>query len=747
LVTALRRALLRLVLVAMVTVAGLALARIYRGDLLIRLLAGAAVAAAAISWALARAPRWLVAPASLIGLAGYLIGTVSVSADAAGLSGGLRSLTADALRNGIPRLLTALIPVEPQPDTVVVPVILTWLASLAATEFALRGQRVLLGCAPPAVLYATSLIAVGPNATAQPAAGLAFAALGALALILDTHLSIDQPGSTAPQRRRTAARLQLAGGAAAVLAAITAGTVALAPAMAGRVGIAPPDPRRYVAPPQLDAIDENPLIRLSGWGVDPAQPLLSATVSGAPAERELRLRLAVLNDFDGVTWRLGGAYRSAGRSLPGPAAPAGATAVTQRITVSGLTGKLLPALATPRSVEGTRVGYDVQTGTMLDPDGLAPGTTYTVTSTTSDLEVNLLPAANVASGPSVARYLQLGTPPPALTRLAAEVAGDESAPYSRALAIEAFLADHYRLVPDAPSGHAYPNLEFFLLGNPLAGARRGSTEQFAASFAVLARAVGLPTRIAVGFTVHAGRNEVTGGDALAWPEVLFDDIGWVPFDPRPVPDNPPRPLESEYQPKPSPPSDEPSAVPTVSIGAGPTAPPAPPAATAAPAGALDPALLGIAGLAVVAGLLLGYAGSVPWLKRRQRHRRLHSGEPPQRIANAFDEVRTALRLAGRPAPPYLTATEVAAHAQAGNLTHLARLVNLVTFAPYAATELDAAAARGEAEAYVDQLRSRRSWWRRLRWTLDPRPLRWHRRPSRTAIRATAADRHDPGSRR
>ena len=210
---------------------------------------------------------------------------------------------------------------------------------------------------------------------------------------------------------------------------------------------------------------------------------------------------------------------------------------------------------------------------MLDPDGLAPGTHYTVTSTVTPLELNSLTAADVPAGPAVARSLYLGTPPDQLTSLADQIAGSESAPYSKALAIEQFLSEHYELVADAPSGHAYPNLPFFLLGRADAGGRRGSTEQFAASFAALARMVGLPTRVAVGFTVHAGDNAITGGDTLAWPEVLFTDVGWVPFDPRPLPDTPPRPVEDDFQPKPTPPSDSPTSVPTVSLGAGPSARP------------------------------------------------------------------------------------------------------------------------------------------------------------------------------
>ena len=50
-------------------------------------------------------------------------------------------------------------------------------------------------------------------------------------------------------------------------------------------------------------------------------------------------------------------------------------------------------------------------------------------------------------------------------------------------------------------------------------------------------AIGLPARVAVGFTpgeLNAdGSYSVFGKNAHAWPEVWFDGIGWVPFEPTP----------------------------------------------------------------------------------------------------------------------------------------------------------------------------------------------------------------------
>jgi hypothetical protein len=127
------------------------------------------------------------------------------------------------------------------------------------------------------------------------------------------------------------------------------------------------------------------------------------------------------------------------------------------------------------------------------------------------------------------------------------------------------------------------------------------------------------------------------------------------------------------------------------------------------------------------------------LRRSQRRRRLYEGDPPGRVVGAWLEVLDALRLAGRPAPHHLAATEVAAHAArvadrppgirpaAPGLDELAGLVNVVTFAPGGASAGQADQAVAQAAAYVEELRARRPWWRRLLWSADPRPMWWARR--------------------
>ncbi len=106
-------------------------------------------------------------------------------------------------------------------------------------------------------------------------------------------------------------------------------------------------------------------------------------------------------------------------------------------------------------------------------------------------------------------------------------------PYDAARRIQTFLRSApFRYSLDVPADQSQNALVDFLFNT-----RAGFCQQFAAAFAVLAREVSLPTRVAVGFTEGyrdaQGVYHVKDADAHAWPEVWFDGIGWVAFEPTP----------------------------------------------------------------------------------------------------------------------------------------------------------------------------------------------------------------------
>ncbi|HEY2671515.1 MAG TPA: transglutaminaseTgpA domain-containing protein [Rugosimonospora sp.] len=733
-----RRIIAALCYAGLLALAAGAAGRIYDGPLFALLVAGAAVGSVGIGLLLVRRPQWTVAPVSVVAMLAYVVFTVWYSAGASGVSGALPALLGEAVRNGGPQLLTALIPIEAQPDTVLVPVVLVWIAGLICAELGLRVGRAPLALIPPTVLYLAALILAGPHGGVQAWRAVAYVVLSAGALIgtVARSAATDPIGPELTARQRGPMRARLRVRAAAGVAVFVALAAAVVPAVAATVPDTPVDPRAAVTPPQSDTLDQDPLARISGWMQNPTEPLFDATVSTGT-----RIELAVLTNFDGVTWTIDANYRDAGRELPalspppgGAVAPGSVTRITQQITVRDLAGRLVPAVSTPHEIDGIRVAYDTGSGTLLRPNGLLPGTSYSVVSDWAKPNPNLLPMATVPSGPAVSRYLQTGESVPAdMQKLADSIEEGNGGAYQRAYALQQFIAEHYTYVTDAPSGHAYPNLEFFLLGPAAQGGQRGTSEQFAASYAVLGRLMGLPTRVVVGFNAPAGHGTVRGKDALAWPEVLFSGVGWVPFDPIPAKDTTHRSLDQDYKPKPDPPtpSDDPSDQATKSPSASASASASRHANGNTGSAALPPWTPYAAGGAVLVLVLVAQLWVV--LTRRSRTRaRLSQGPPSDRVRGAWLEVLDALRLAGRRTPEHLTATEVADWAvrppgkgrPLPPLDELVELANLVAFAPEFADDHDAATAATRATSYVRGLRRAQPLRRRLLWSLRPGPLRW-----------------------
>ncbi len=104
-------------------------------------------------------------------------------------------------------------------------------------------------------------------------------------------------------------------------------------------------------------------------------------------------------------------------------------------------------------------------------------------------------------------------------------------PYDVARALQDWFRGEFSYSLEIPSGHGNRALERFL------EERIGYCEQFAAAFVAMARSQGVPSRVAVGFTPGVQRQPgvytVQGRHAHAWPEVWFDGLGWVPFEPTP----------------------------------------------------------------------------------------------------------------------------------------------------------------------------------------------------------------------
>jgi transglutaminase-like putative cysteine protease len=271
---------------------------------------------------------------------------------------------------------------------------------------------------------------------------------------------------------------------------------------------------------------------------------VSAVTYITDAPGGLYLRLATLDQFNGITWEPDARTDPDNDVAEFPPAPGLTDAVprapyTATIEVQDLGGHWLPVPYPATSVEGVEGEW------RWEADGLAVrssgadarGQDYDV----SFLDIQPDRAQLTADAePEVAqRYLALPDLPDAIVETAEQVAGSGST-YERAIALQDFFADgDFTYSLDAPVEEGYDGSGVGVIEQFLE-VRSGYCVHFASSMAVMARVVGIPSRVVVGFQpgeprVLDGvrRFEVSSDDLHAWPELYFEGIGWLRFEPTP----------------------------------------------------------------------------------------------------------------------------------------------------------------------------------------------------------------------
>ena len=452
-------------------------------------------------------------------------------------------------------------------------------------------------------------------------------------------------------------------------------------------------------------------------------------------------QVATLTVWQGGRWVPGPGTDAvlSGGKVPPASTPAVATPPATRrfrtsVTIGSLSSRLLPVPPSTVQVTGA-AGTVITAAGVVAPSPTVSGQSYTATALETAVTTGgAFPAVRGAKGLTTAQlapYLALPPIPSTVSALARQVTATATSPLAQAEALVNWFRSghfHYTLTPpSAPAGI-----------NPLAAfltvSRVGSCESFSGAFAVMARSLGLPTRVAVGFT--AGRRgtdgsvAIRGADAHAWPEVyLGATLGWVSFEP--TPEQPsgeiapsdvvgPTALPTTVPPGPSnsTPTTSPITVPTTTA----TVPPTPttipvPVSMAHQSGVRWwlPVLV-----VLVAVLPAGAGLSVRWRRRRRR-----AVPPGPQVVAAYRQTERALQRAGIGRPvnqtPVAHAAELLDAATRSNQTvgtqsadellaalrdlrDLALLVEQAGYSPHPLTPAQAATAEAAATRIRQALR-------------------------------------------
>lgn len=731
-----RRVVSVVVVVLLAGTAGLGFDGVFALGALIPVVAVAAAVPGVVAYALVRVlPLWASLAVNLLAWLTAVSATLFRAQAMAGFLPSPASARAALLgvRDSWKALLTTILPAEGDGRTIVLAHFLVWAAAVAGAELALRTRAVVLPVAPAVpVLAAAVVLGVAGPGSRLPSAAIVVGLALVLALV-----------RAARSVRTIAAGVPLL--ACLVLVAVAAGSVLPFAAK-------PYDVRQLVAqPPPRPLGGVSPLDQVSAWLQNPYRQLFTVRSTA-----EANWRLAVLDRFDGVTWTSSAGYLPTGGRVPGDGNTGARDVVEQQFTLQKLAGPWLPAADRPQQVSFTGPAAD-RTNDTAPTEGTAPTTdpvssTEPTTNSATGTEPTAAPTTGLMADPAtgmlartatataregatyrvtsgIRRYsaAELREAVPAadqaalalpngpdgrtapqrarLATIARKATAGATSPMQQAVRLAAYLRKHAGYDVNSPPGHSYRSIEFFLTE-----AKTGTTEQFAASYALLARSLGLPSRVVVGFgpgkSQGGGVRQVLAGDVLAWAEVEFKGIGWVPFYPTPARSHAGESgdvaegVSKQRQ-------EVEQEISSENTKPGPT--PTPHKPTQKPSPLRDRNETGVAWLpiagAVLGGLLGGYLLAVTVLPPLRRRRR-RAGDPRARVAGAWRQTVVRLRAAGVPASSgVLTAQEVAtlgvtalgAHAHEP-LTGLADLANLTRFGD---APVDQAAADTAWRHYAD----------------------------------------------
>lgn len=569
----------------------------------------------------------------------------------------------DRARAGWAVVRTDAVPIRATDGAVLLAVLVVWAAAAVADQLAFR-RDASLGAIAPGVIVVIWCTALGTQG-GQWVTITAFGAASVIFLALQHQALLDRRRTRIGPRRMVDAP-------GLVVIGVVVGLIAVGLGVAGATAL--PDAN-------------TPLLNVGGLGDDTGNRTYRTSVpplldvgdklrSGTEqelftvgADRADYWRITALDEYrpvGGGQWTLTAAGDSAVAEGLDEAAPRGA--LVQDFRIGPLDERWMPAAY--RAVRVSRGNTLVvrASSTLVTGKPSVSNLDYRVT---SDTPPNALSAAQrkAAAGP-VPKDLRVFTETPSdlpevVRTTAAEITAGLDNPVDRATALRDFFRrGSFTYDPTVELGDDESAVTQFL------AQRRGFCVQFASTYALMARTVGLPTRVAVGFTPGTkdpvtGRYRVTSHDAHAWPEVWFSGVGWTHlFDPTPPSSLPGgSELPGEEPPLTQPPPG--AAAPAPSPGAGvpsPNVPPQPsptPApnpgggvdiAADAPNGAEAPWALLLAAVAVV--LFVAPIIVILGLKARRRARRRDAPDPATAITGAWREALDALadhRVASSPA--------------------------------------------------------------------------------------------------
>lgn len=309
------------------------------------------------------------------------------------------------------------------------------------------------------------------------------------------------------------------------------------------------------------------------------RPMFYARLSdSAPVNEEVYWKLITLDTFDGENWIPSAQeFSKQGQSRwerPDLAFLGETVPVTARIRIDSFADQILPTLYSPTSLDSevdlisqsfrvredgsvaidvtSRRGWEYELAAevprpdlaVLASSGGALTPIFAEAAAAGEIDLEPVDAVDRNEPENVEDYLELPDDiDPSIRALAREVTADGTGRFERALLLESWFRNRggFTYSVDVSTGHSSLDLADWLIDPDSENHRTGYCEQFATAMAVMARSLGIPSRVVLGFTPGDVENQPDGSEivvvrernAHAWVELWMLGQGWIRFDPTP----------------------------------------------------------------------------------------------------------------------------------------------------------------------------------------------------------------------
>lgn len=254
------------------------------------------------------------------------------------------------------------------------------------------------------------------------------------------------------------------------------------------------------------------------------------------------LRLATLSRFDGEIWRPDRTDRQPlARGFGEREWNEDIDTVERRVSIRvlGVSSDRLPVPYAAERVNGVDDDWRAVpfNRTVASSSLDAAGADYTVRTATAAPTLEQVRAASAANGGRVAPPAE--DLPDIIGETAREVTAGARTDYDKLLTLQDWFRSEFSYSLEAPVEEGFDGTGADAVATFLEQ-RTGYCVHFAGAFALMAQTLDMPVRIVVGYLPGTPTDQRRGEDIVysvssdqlhSWPEVYFDDIGWIPFEP------------------------------------------------------------------------------------------------------------------------------------------------------------------------------------------------------------------------